>query len=139
MKKEVYNFTIGNDTIEIADSYKYLGVIFQNNGNFIQTRKMLRDQANRAMFSVFKKCRLLHLPVDLQFDLFDQMVLPIVMYGCEVWGYENMNIMENLHLKFCKMVLKLKKSTPNVMVYGETGRFPIQLIVKKHIVNYWRR
>ena len=37
------------------------------------------------------------------------------------------------------MVLKLKKSTPNVMVYGETGRFPIQIIVKKRMINYWRR
>ena len=55
MKKEVYNFTIGNDTIEIADSYKYLGVIFLNNGNFIQTRKMLRDHANRAVYVFGRK------------------------------------------------------------------------------------
>ena len=112
--KGKFNFKIGEDIIEIVDSFKYLGVTFQYNGRFTLTRKSLRDQANRAMFSVYKRCRVLQLPVDLQFDLFDKMVLPIMLYGCEVWGYENVNIMETLHLKFCKMVLKLKKSTPNV-------------------------
>ena len=29
------------------------------------------------------------LPVDISFDLFDQLVLPVCLYGCEEWGFGN--------------------------------------------------
>ena len=73
----------------------------------------------------------------MQFDLFDKMVMPVILYGCEIWGFKNLGTLERLHLKFCKLVLKLKSSTPNVMIYGETGRFKIEYYVKKRIINIW--
>ena len=45
----------------------------------------------------------------------------------EVWGYNQIILIEKLHLKFCKHILNVKPSTPNFMVYGELGRFPNQL------------
>jgi hypothetical protein len=50
------------------------------------------------------------------------MVKPILLYGCEIWGFGNNNVLEKVHLKFCKMILNLKTSTPNYMIYGELGR-----------------
>ena len=47
-----------------------------------------------------------------------------MLYGCELWGYSNIDVLERLHLRFCKILLKVKKSTPNAMVYGELGRHP---------------
>ena len=35
-----------------------------------------------------------------------------------------------------KYVLGLKKSTPNAMVYGETGRFPIEILMKVKCLCY---
>ena len=29
------------------------------------------------------------LPVDLSLQLFDNLVLPVLLYGCEVWGYSD--------------------------------------------------
>ena len=37
------------------------------------------------------------------------------------------------------MLLKLKMSTPNVMVYGETGRFCLEYYAKKRVINFWSR
>ena len=65
-------------------------------------------QETRAMFSTLNKSRKLHLPVDIQLKLFDHMVLPIMLYGAEVWGYENHDLVERRHLKYCKYVLGLK-------------------------------
>jgi hypothetical protein len=31
------------------------------------------------------------LSVKIQLDLFDKMVKPILLYGCEVWGFSNNN------------------------------------------------
>jgi hypothetical protein len=38
------------------------------------------------------------------------MVKPILLYGCEVWGFSNNDIIEKVHLKFCKLLLHLKSS-----------------------------
>ena len=89
------------------------------------------------MHSVIKKARKENLPIDLQFDLFDKMVIPVILYGCEIWGYKNLEILEKLHLKFCKYVMKLKSSTPDVMVFGESGRLKIEYYAKKRMINFW--
>ena len=99
----------------------------------------LVSMAVRAMNSLFKKARSLQLPVDIQFHLFDKVVLPIMLYSCEVWGFSNISPLEKLHRKFCKMVLKLRSSTPNVMIYGETGRVPLEVLVKCRMIKYWSR
>ena len=72
-------------------------------------------------------------------DLFDKIVKPILLYGCEVWGFGDNSIIERVHLKFCKLILNIKKSTPDCMVYGELGRYPINISIKLRIVNYWAK
>jgi hypothetical protein len=54
-------------------------------------------------------------------DIFDKTVKPILLYGCETWGFGKNDINERVHLKFCKLLLHVKTSTPNFMVYGELG------------------
>ena len=45
------------------------------------------------------------MPIDIQFKLFDTLVLPIMTHGCEMWGHENFVLLEKLHFKFCKLTL----------------------------------
>ena len=110
---------------------------FKFNGHFNNNFEDLKEKGNRAMRSVVKKARRDKLPIDLQFDLFDKMVMPVILYGCEIWGYKNLGTLENLHLKFCKLVMKLKSSTPDVMVYGESGRLKVEYYAKKRMINFW--
>jgi hypothetical protein len=42
-------------------------------------------------------------------------------------------------LKFYKILLNLKSSTPNYMVYGELGRYPIDIDIKVRTISYWAR
>jgi hypothetical protein len=77
------------------------------------------------------------LPVDLVIDLFDKTVLPILTYGCELWGFEMNDIITRLQLKFYKFVLKLRLSTPTLMVFGETGKYPVSVSVKCRMLCFW--
>ena len=91
------------------------------------------------MFGVLSNCNALELTLDLQLEMFDCMVMPILAYGCEVWGSTKNEILEKLHLRYCKYILKVKNSTPLCMLYGELGRYPIELIIKQRIIMYWFR
>ena len=87
----------------------------------------------------FRIIRNFKLPIDCQLDLFDKVIGPILLYTCEVWGYENIDIIEKVHLKFLKFILNLKSSTPNCMVYGLTGRYPLLITVKTRMIMYWAK
>ena len=39
-------------------------------------------------------------------------VVPILLYDCEVWGYEDLHLIEKVHTNFMKHILSVKKTTP---------------------------
>ena len=67
------------------------------------------------------------------------MILPVLLYGSEVWGYEDISQIEVFHRKFLRTILFVNKCTPDCMVYGETGRGPILNHVKCRVVGFWSR
>ena len=86
--------------------------------------KHIKEQATRAMFALLSKKRKYNLPLDIMLDLFDKTIAPIILYGCEVWGIENVDLLESVHLKFCKYLLGIKTCTPNCMIMGNLGDIP---------------
>ena len=102
LRNQDYVFNMMEIILEIVDSYKYLGILFSANGNFHKFKVNLKEQAERAIFALLNKCNTLYLPIDVQLDLFEKTILPIMIYDCEVWGYENEKILELLQLRFCK-------------------------------------
>lgn len=65
------------------------------------------------------------------------MVVFVLLYGCEVWGFEKFDSIECVYLKFLKYILCLKSSILNYMVYGEIGCFFLFVIVFIRMVLYW--
>ena len=137
--QENLKFSYKNEDIEIVKQFNYLGVIFTKTCNFDLTKKHLADKALKAMYEVIKLGRFYKLPIKIQLELFDKMVKPILLYGCEVWGFGKNTVLERIHLKFCKILLNLKSSTPNYMIYGELGRYPIDIDIKVRMVSYWAK
>ena len=97
----------------------------------------LCERASRAMFALIRKAKHHRLPIDLTIDLFDKTVLPVLTYGCELWGFAISDIVKKLQLKFYKLVLKLKQSTPSYMVFGETGTYPVDISIKTRLLCFW--
>jgi len=109
-------FLFDNTKLEVCEDISYLGITFNYNGSFIKAKNKLVQQAQKASYSVYRKVRNLCIPVDLQLKLFDSIVLPILTYSCEVWGFENCAEIEQVHLRFCKKILKVRQTTSNYMV-----------------------
>ena len=65
--------------------------------------------------------------------------VPILLYGCEIWDSGNYDILENVHLKFCKIILHLKATTPDFRIYGEFGRYPLDIDIKLRNILYWSK
>ena len=117
----------------------HIGVLFNYNGRFKKGIEKQINQARKAMFSMMVKVYRLQLPLSMQYELFDTLVCPILTYGSEVWGYENLQDIEIFHRKFLKSTLNLKASTPDSMVYGESGRYKLEKVIINKMVNYWCR
>ena len=78
-----------------------------------------------------------YLAVDVPLQLFHTLVLPVLLYGCKVWGFKNIDLCEKLPLKFCRYVFHVKSSEPNFMIYGELGRFPVMYSLFSRMVGFW--
>lgn len=62
----------------------YLSVKLNYNNKFSVVKMNLYDRAYQAMFSLLFTYRKLSLLADIQVDLFDKMIDPILLFGCGV-------------------------------------------------------
>ena len=53
--------------------------------------------------------------------------------------YSKNKDIERVHLKFCKLLLKVKSSTSNMAIYGELGRYPLYINRFVRIIKYWSK
>ena len=127
-------FKIGEHTISICDEFKYLVVVFSKSRSFYKAIKHNIDHAKKVMHLLYKRVRILNIPLDLQIELFNHTVLPILLYGSEIWGFQNTKLLENVQNKFLRSITKLKKSTPFYMIYAELG---ISIHIKSCMTGLW--
>jgi len=98
-------------------------VYLTSNGNFHQTQKSLSEQSLKGLFSLNSVVDMISVDISDKVRLFDSMVLPILCYGSEVWGFHKAVDIERVHTNFLKQLLSARQQTSNVCIYGETGRF----------------
>ena len=89
------NFYLNNTKLEIVQEYNYLGIYLSKSGSFNKAKKYIAEQANKALFALIKKSRSLNLSFDLQIDLFNKTVKPILLYCSEIWGTGNCDIIDD--------------------------------------------
>ena len=123
--------------LENVRNFIYLGVNVSCNGNFFQAQKHLSEQASKALYALSNILNDDVLLVQDKLKLFDSIILPILMYGSEIWGFCRSDDIEKVHLRFLKQILGVRKQTSNVAVYGELGRFPLFVLRKIRILKYW--
>ena len=66
-----------------------------------------------------------------------KIVLPILIYGAEIWGTKYAGPIEAVHIKYCKYSLRVSSSTSNAAVMGELGRHPLHIHYFCRCVKFW--
>ena len=121
----------GQNKLEVTNSYIYLGTNLNYNGLFNKTITKYVNQSRRAVFNLTPQARKLYLPVDIQCELCDQLVMPILLYGSEIRGFQNLDPIERFYGTSLKSLLKLNRRTTNVMVCGVVGRQSVTTVIGK--------
>ena len=144
-------FLLGDMVVPKTDRYKYLGVHFSYTGNFNIAQQELYKKALKALFSVNSKTNLYQIKPNLAIKLFNTLVKPIALYGCEIWGMDLLKLLkgdfnlldrtfsEKLQNKFCKMALGVGKRSINCAVRNELCVLPMCLTIFKRILDYNHR
>lgn len=136
-RPENFEILYEGSVLENVRNFIYLGVNISSNGKFYQAQKHLSEQASKALFSLNNLFRDNILCVQDKLKLFDSLILPILTYGCEIWGFYRSDDVEKVHLRFLKQILGVRRQTSNIAIYGELGRFPLYVIRKIRILKYW--
>ena len=121
-------FRINTEMI-VVDEFVYLGTTFSCNGSFKKDIKKQISQARCATYSLIAKAHKLFLPNDIVIQLYDQLVLPILLYGSEIWGFSDLSAIEVTYRTFVRGIMKLNKSTTNCVLYSELGKCCISNLV----------
>ena len=132
------SFTYDNHPLEIVSNFIYLGINFSTTGSFICTQKTLAGQAKKAMFSLNQyRSSFVEMNPHVSMELFDKLIVPILLYGSELWGFNEGRCVELVHIGYCKSILGVKRSTPNDMVRSELGRTDLRCRRLYNIVKFW--
>ena len=112
--------------------------MFTTGGSFNEAQNILAGQALKAIFKMEKYLqKFTDISVSHKLELFDKLVLPILNYGGEIWGFHQGKSIERIHMRFCKRTLGVKRTTQNDFIYGELGRIPLQTMRYYNIIKYW--
>lgn len=131
-------FSFNGEQIEIIKSFSYLGIIFTQGGSFSETQAHLAEKAQKAIFKLNKYLyNFPNVSIKHRLDLFDKLILPILNYACEVWGFHKACNVERIHTQYCKRILNVKLCTQNDFVYGVLGRYDLMYTRCIRIVKYW--
>ena len=137
-------FAIDGDNITVTNSYCYLGIEISNTGSFHKATDLLYKKSLRALFSLYSSLNI-HSDepnVKLFLKLFDSLIKPVLLYGCEVWGSnisKTNNLVAKLTNKFYRTLLAVPSHCSTTGIHVELGRYPIDINIHDAMLKYWFR
>ena len=91
---ENVHFLYNGKEIETVTEFNYLDVTFTNNGKFKLAKSKNIETATKAIYEVSRRGKRHSLSIECMLDLFDKIVKPTLLYGCEVWGFSDDYVIE---------------------------------------------
>ena len=81
-----FEFWLNGQKVRIVDEYQYLGLKLKPSGSMGVAVQELHEKASRAWFGISNiVAKNKRMEVDKIFNIFDSLVTPVALYGCEFW------------------------------------------------------
>jgi len=134
-------FVYDNNNLEEVNSYKYLGIGIHHklNWNYSIDKRIIGGW--KAYYGLENNCKSTELwSWDKKKFLFETLVTPVILYGCEVWGCsisrESWRKIQQIQKNFITYNLKIKRNTPYPILLVETSLSPIESMAMTRYLMY---
>ena len=145
-------WTFSRKRVTESFEFVYLGVVFHANGIKSSIAKAVKRRAIKAKNALFVKMGICHgmkiYDPKILNKLFDGVVVPSALYGCEMWGPDVVNMakdgliydtLEESQWLFLRMVLWVGKATPHMCMLKEMGRELLILKCIENAIAFWNK
>ena len=85
-KQEQKHFETPDETLNTVDKQTYLGLEMTSFGRYAYARDILSKKACKVLLTI--KRSLANTDIEIKNKLFDALVKPVLLYGCEILGSE---------------------------------------------------
>ena len=138
IKKE---WKLGNENIEGADSYKYLGDHINRQGTNNETineRVSKMKTSTREIISYGISSTMRKLKSAMLIQLHETISIPSLLYNSESWtlGITNLLELEKIEVWALKRLLNLPPKTPTAAIRYETGTLFVEVRIDQHQLMY---
>lgn len=135
---ETNEFILNSKMLEIVSEFTYVGLNVTSNGSWQVARDTMCRKATKATFALMSSLKRFGvMPPKLLVELFDIKVMPILLYGAELWGLTGMSEAELVVSNFYRSVLGLHKNASVTVARGELGRHSLMPKIYIKVVKYW--
>jgi hypothetical protein len=148
-----YAWSIDGAALTRSDKFVYLGVMFEDESHMRMGAKRSTDKGRAALFALIRRCHEMGLHnVAVKCHLFNSLVVPVMSYGCEVWGayhfakiampqymWGSRGLAEQVQWLFLRQSLGVFNTTAVAPMMHETGRQPIMHFWVSQLVNFWNK
>jgi hypothetical protein len=132
---------INGHDVTIKEEAKFLGLTFHHSKGVLLVPKELALKGNKAMYAMLASMKAHHINQSAFLcKLFDQLVYPVLSYGCQVWGPDLLhdrylsihsildrqkNPLEGVHIDFLRHIGGLPSSCSLWLLFKEFARTPL--------------
>ena len=135
-----FKFKLGDQYIEYASEYKYLGCPIDEHLSLEPALSYTFKKANRALALLNHRSKCIG---GFHFDtyslLFNQLVSSIVMPNAGIWGHHKHTKLDSIQLQAMRFFLGVGKHCPTAGLFGEMAWIPYGFQIKYQVIRLWHR
>lgn len=143
---------IDGQPVEIKHEAKFLGLLFHDTKGCMAAPSTLAAKGSKALYSMLALMKSHHINQSAFLcRMFDQLVNPILSYGCQVWGpdvcinalamKDVLNrirvVQEGVHIDFLRRIGGLPSSSPLWILFKEFDRIPLHFQWLTLCARFW--
>ncbi len=141
-------FTCNGNPVEQVTSFRYLGLHFHQSGAISHVIQPIKAKAGGSWATVQRRHSLLQCgkAINLHLRLLHAILVPVMQYGCEVWGMHSPRVaiangarsgLQHLYDHYLRTICDLRPSTPRKMMLAELGLLPLQVFWWRQALQFW--